>query len=393
MAKSFSVGLDIGTHTTRVVVSELVSGLPPTIVAIGKAETIGLHHGYVINRYEVVKSIRAAILSAEKAWGHSISSVYLGIGGIGISSEVVGVNFSLDSAPREIRKKDLEKAIDACERIVLKKTLNVRIIHAIPIKFQLDGEAVNGNPVGLVGKKLGCKAIVVTALEHNFEDLVGAVNEAGLDILDVVASPLAVGLAALEKRQMMTGCALLDIGAETTSLVIYEDGLPFSLAVFAIGASDITNDIALGFRIPLEQAEKLKLGKQDPVQQYSRSKIEDIIEARLCDIFELVDRHLAKVGRQGLLPAGIIMTGGGSILSKIEEYSKDILKLPSKVVRADQNQNGKRKLPDNSWLLAYGLSGIAEEDHNPLFRQERIVKNLMKATKNRLMEWLRELIP
>jgi cell division protein FtsA len=315
------------------------------------------------------------------------------MGGIGIASEVVGVSFALEAGPREVKKKDIEKALDACEHLVSKKCLNVRIIHAIDLKYQLDGEMIHGNPLGLTGKKLSCKAIVVTAQEHHFEDLVAAVNEAGLDILDVVASPLAVGLAALEKRQMMTGCAMLDIGAETTSLVVYEDGLPFSLHVFAIGASDITNDIALGFRIPLDQAEKLKLGKQDPVQQYSRSKIEDIIEARLFDVFELVDKHLHKIGRQGLLPGGIIIAGGGSILNKIDEYSKAALKLPSRVVRLDQNQSIKRKLPDNSWLLAYGLSAIAEEDHNPLFRQERIVKNLMKATKNRLMEWLRELIP
>jgi cell division protein FtsA len=393
MSSVIAVGLDIGTHTTRVVVSEVRDNHPPQILALGKSLTAGLHHGYVINRYEAVKSIQSAVRSAEKSYGKRISRVYVSIGGISLASDTVTTSLQLGPEPRDIRATDLERIHRSCEKILLGRSVNVRIVHSVPVKYQVDGALVHGNPIGLIGTKLSCKMSIITALEHHFEDLLSVVNEAGLDILDIVASPVATGLVALEQRQSVAGCALLDIGAETSSLAVYEDGVPISLCVFNLGASDITNDIALGFRIPLDQAEHIKIGKPEHTGTFSKSKIEDIIEARLGDIFELVEKHLCDIGRQGLLPAGIIMTGGGSALLHLEDFAKAALKLPAKVHRPEAMTYLRKKLPDASWLVAYGLCAVASEQQNPLFRQERIMKNMLKVTKERIIAWLTELLP
>jgi cell division protein FtsA len=245
-----------------------------------------------------------------------------------------------------------------------------------------------GYPVAMHGSRLETRVVFITVQEHHFNDLVTAVTDAGVDIIQVIASPIAESMATLTKKQKMVGCGLLNIGSETVSLAVFADELPVSTETFAIGSSDITNDIALGLRISLDEAEKVKIGNYEP-REYSKKKIEEIVDARLLDIFELVQNHLRSIKRDGLLPAGIIITGGGGMLTHIDEFSKSILKLPSVVLPVDQIMNTRRDL-DPSWLVSYGLCFLEDDDD---VIGPKIISKAIHETRKNIMKLLREFLP
>jgi cell division protein FtsA len=157
----------------------------------------------------------------------------------------------------------------------------------------------------------------------------------------------------------MAGCVLVNIGAETMTMIVFENNVPIALHVFPIGGTDITNDIALGLKMTLEEAENVKIGKTST--GFSKKKLEEIVQARLHDVFELIDSHLAKVSRKGLLPAGIIITGaGGSFLPNIELTAKNALNIPARVANLDIQTISKGRLKDSSWSVAYGLTMLED---------------------------------
>jgi cell division protein FtsA len=214
------------------------------------------------------------------------------------------------------------------------------------------------------GKKLEGKILFITCLTQHLDDLVEAVGDAGVEVQDIVASPIAASLVTLSKSQKIAGCILANIGAETLSLVVYENNLPISLEVFPIGSTDITNDIALGMRLSIEEAEAIKRGTSSDTV-VSKKKLDEIIIARLRDMFDLIESHLKKIDRNGLLPAGIIITGGGSGLTTIEELAKSILRLPSRIGRL--GLTGGDDIKDATWSIAYGLCLLglgSESDDN-----------------------------
>ena len=187
----------------------------------------------------------------------------------------------------------------------------------------------------------------------------------------------------LSKAQKRAGCVVANLGAETLSLAVYENNLPLSVKVFPVGSNDITNDIALGLKIPLEEAEKIKRGGNSP---YSKRKLDEIINSRLADIFELLDIHLKKIKRDGLLPAGIILTGGGANLSGIEEVGKAALRLPSRVSGLDPSTNGKLK--DPTWAVAYGICVWGASNQS-----ESTGINIAKQAKNSIVRWFSQFLP
>ncbi len=203
------------------------------------------------------------------------------------------------------------------------------------------------------GVKIEVQTLFITAIERHLQDLIDATEEAGIHVIDVTASPIAASFITLSKAQKIAGCVLANIGAETLSIVVYENNIPISLEVFPIGSIDITNDIALGLKVSLEEAEEIK---QHGIGStlYPRKKLEEIIEARLGDMFELVDNHLVKIGRSGLLPAGIILTGGGSGITTVEDLARSVLKLPSRIASLTFNDN-RNRVQDAFWSVAYGL--------------------------------------
>ena len=383
MRQNIVTGIDVGTYETRVVVTELSkdSGVP-RIIGTGSAESKGMRSGYVVNVGEVIKTIRTALSAAEEESGVRIRSVFLSVGGIGLESIIGQGSIMISRADNEVTDLDMDNVVATAEEKA--DLVNKQVVETIPLLYKLDGKETYGRPVGMKGTKLEVKTLFITCLEQHLNDLVYAAEESGVDVEDVIPAPIAASLVALTKKQRTVGCLLANIGAETVSIAVFEEDIPVSLEVFPIGSTDITNDIALGFQIPLEEAEDMKKGG---VQPYERKKLGEIIEARLSDIFELIEAHLKKIDRNGLLPAGIILTGGGAGISTIEDFAKGTLNLPSKIAQSPFDDR-ETEFQNSFWFVAYGLCIFG-------FHQSRESRSSQKfkKIKHGVISWFKQLLP
>jgi cell division protein FtsA len=391
--RNITAGIDIGTYEVKVVVAELIKENGKSITKIlgtGLTESKGLRHGYIINESDVTQSVREAVLMAEKSSGIKINRAYLSVGGIGLSGVTGVASTIIGRADLQISELDVDKLAELCEKNLPTTVIqNQKILHSIPISYKIDGKIVLAkSPVDMKGTKLEVKMLFITCLEPHLNDLLTAVDEAGIEITDVMASPIAASFVTLSKTQKMAGCVLANIGAETISIVVFENNLPISLEVFPIGSMDITNDIALGLKIPLEEAEHIKMGGPGGTT-VSKKKLEEIISARLSDMFELIENHLKKIGRNGLLPAGIFITGGGSGIGTIEDFAKVALKLPSKIATLTLNDQ-KGHIKDSTWAVAYGLCmlGFSKEEKVNLGLKSSVHKGGEK-----ILNWLKQFLP
>lgn len=429
MQRLITCGIDIGTYHIKVVATESYpdNNLPPRIIGTGFAESKGLRHGYIMNIEEASRSIQAAVRSAEKTAGVKLPNALVSVGGVGLSAHVFQGSCVIENEEHEITDTDIEKVLaETRSQIPQSFSQNRRILHTIPLAYKVDGRVVLGRPHGMKGSKIEARILFVVCLSHHLNDVLLAVDDAGIQVDDVVASPIAASSVMLTRTQKAQGCVLANIGSETTSIIVYEDGRPISLEVFPIGSSNITNDIALGLRIPLEDAEQVKLGnlqkihtregdvhengnknhhneskkdrdhreKEQTKERDTRRRLDDIIKARLIDMFELIENHLEKIGRNGLLPAGIIITGGGGALSSIEDVARASLELPSR--RADHKfeTNTKGYIKSAEWAVAYGLCvlGNSEEESESL-GTGRIPKSGLKTALDNIKKWVKQFLP
>lgn len=391
--RNTTVGIDIGTYQTKVVVTEIIRDGDkkiPQIIGTGFSDSKGLRHGYITNIKEVAQSIREAVSKAEKNCGVKIHKAYVSIGGMGLQAFTSSGNYMTSRADLEITELDTSKAQEVCEQEIPAPLIqNRKILHSIPLSYKIDGKAILAKtPIGMKGNKVEVKMLFITCLEPHLNDLFQSLDEAGIDIIDVMASPLASSFVTLTKSQKIAGCVLANIGAETTSIVVYENNIPISLEVFSIGSTDITNDIALGLKISLEEAENIKIGSIGS-NSFSKKKLDEIINARLSDMFELIEVHLKKIGRNGLLPAGIFITGGGGNISNIEDLAKSSLKLPSRIAVLNPSDQ-KAKIKDSVWAVSYGLCmlGFSKEG-----KKEIGVKTTINQTTEKIFDWLKRFLP
>lgn len=378
----------MGSSKTRVVVGEFLKGEKiPRIIGVGESESQGMRHGYVVNSSLASNSVRTAMLQAERTSGIKIKRAFVSLSGATLRGETSSGGSIVSKADGEVTNLDINKALSDCE-----ENLNIgnkKVVHMFPLSFKLDGKDIQGRLEGLRGTKLEAKALFVTYSTTHLEDLLGAIAEVGVEVTDVMASPVSINNLVLSEKQKIVGVALVDIGSETTSLSVYENGILMSMYSFSIGSSDITNDIALGFKIPLEKAEELKLGKNE-TEEFSKKKLDEIIEARLCDIFELIENNLKKQKRAELLPAGIVFVGGGANIKGLAELSKSILKLPSSIGATEIFGNTKTKFRDPSWFNAVGL--LIESKTTEGY-SENSMGGLWKEIKNALKSGLKQLMP
>ncbi len=388
MSRTIITGIDIGTYQVKIIITEYSKDTKlPRIIGTGFSESKGLRHGYIINSSDVVKSIRNAVEQAEKKARIHIKHAYLSIGGIGLEEIKSKGEIVITRADGEITDLDIKKVLEVSEDKISSKITNRKILHAIPIKFKIDGETVLGRPVGMNGSHLEVETLFITCLEQHLNDLIQSVEESGVEVDDVMASPIAASLVTLTKTQKIAGCVLANIGSETVSIAVFENNIPISLKIFPIGSTDITNDIALGLKVSLEEAEQIKKGAITGAD-YPRKKLDEIIVARLSDIFELIENHLKKIGKNGLLPAGIIITGGGSGITTIEDLARAALKLPSKLASPFFGETAKIK--DASWAVSYGLCiwGLtANKNDGPVGIE------LARKTGNNLLHWIKQFLP
>jgi cell division protein FtsA len=388
--KGVIVGIDVGTYAVRVVVvqKEKDTGLIK-VIGTGHAESRGLRHGYITNKTQATSSIKEALNDAANKTGFKIKRAYISIGGVSLSSEYATGGSIVTRADKEVTILDIQNALNESESTL--ELPNKKILHRIPVSFKLDGKEVLGRPEGMKGIKLEVKSLFVTCLSQHLEDLVGAVTDAGVEVLDAIAGPIALAETILSDKQKNVGSAIVDIGAETVSVIAYENNVPITLHVFSMGSMYITKDIALGFKIPFDEAERIKTGSL--IADYPKKKMEEIIHARCEEIFDLVDGHLKKIKRSGLLPGGVIVTGGGSPYPFIEDLGKEILRLPTKMANQEIWTNENIKLKDASWLVALGLTITNTLDSFESFDEKTGVSGFFDQFKKMWKSMIEQLLP
>jgi cell division protein FtsA len=373
--------------TTRVAVGEFTKGEKnPKIIGIGEAPTLGMRHGYVVNAAQAITSVKNALALAEKTSGLKIKRAFVSLSGTTLRSEISSGGTIVSKADGEVTTLDINKALADCEDNL--NLSNRKIIHSYTMSFRLDGKEVLGRLEGMRGTKLEAKAIFVTYSIQHLEDLLEVVAGAEVETIELIAAPVAIANIILSERQKIVGVALVDIGDQTTSLSVFENGSLMSIYTSSIGATEITNDLALGFKIPLEKAEELKLG--NAMEEFSKKKLDEIIEARLSDIFELIENNLKKIKRAELLPAGIVFVGGGANTPLLVELSKSMLKLPSVLGATEIFGNAKTKLRDPAYFTVLGLLVAGKENLN---YGEGSFRNLLKDLKNTIKSSVKQLMP
>ena len=389
MADKIITGIDVGTYHVKVAVARMprkdAPNSRPEIIGTGLAQSRGLKSGYIMQEAEVARSIKAAISQAEKNAGVSIKRVHVGIGSIGLEETYSHGEIIPSRADSEVTPSDLDKVIQDSEERIMDHIPNRRILHSIPLRYTIDGSEVLGRPLGLKGTKLEIDSLFITTYEQHVNDLINTIEGIGIYVDDVIASPLAASFVMLSKVQKRAGCVLVNIGAETTSMVVFEDSTPISLKIFPMGSNDVTNDIALGLRIPLEDAEKIKRGAMTSAT-YSKKKLDEIVQERLRTIFGLIDSQLKKIKRDGLLPAGVILTGGGATVNGTVEVAKQTLELPARIATLDIGKSTRIK--DASWAVAYGLcmwGASSVEETSPM--------GMIKHTRRSVLSWFSQFLP
>ncbi|MDP1707220.1 MAG: cell division protein FtsA [bacterium] len=368
MKRRIATGIDVGTYQVKMVVVEELydkkGGRQLRILGTGLAESKGMRHGYIVNKEEVSVSILKAKQEAESSARIPIRAGFLAVGGISLDESRATGSAIISRADQEITALDIDKAGKTAREAAAPGFLNRHVLHSIPLEYRIDGTKVLGDPLGMNGVRLEVDYLFITCLAQHEEALSQAVEDADIEAIDQMASPLAGSYVLLDGDQKMKGCVLANIGSETISIVVYDEGIPISVKVFPMGSSHITDDIALGLRVSLEEAERVKIGRLSGAM-YPRKKVDGIIENRLVTMFSLIDKHLKSLGRRGPLPAGIIISGGGAGVVNISEVARGSLKLPSRL--AEFRLSADTKIRDATWAVAYGLAiwGLTGDTNTP----------------------------
>ena len=345
-------GLDIGTNAMKILVVQK-SGQNLDFLAKAVIPSFGLRKGVVVNIEETSKNIQILLSELQKTYDKKINSAFANIGGGHLYLTHSHGLISVSRADGKISQEDIERVLQAAQAVNLPS--NQEILDVFPTEFIIDDQKNIREPLGLIGKRLEAKVLLLISFSPYLKNLSQALFGVKIQIDGIISSPLAAARSALTPQQKELGVVLIDIGAATTSLAVFEEGDLIHFAVLPIGSANITNDIAIGLRTEIETAEKIKkqfgtciLGKTKREEKHQgRKKIEisdksspisfshkilvDIIEARVFEIFALVQKELRKISRQELLPAGAIITGGGAKLPKIVEIAKKELKLPCRI--------------------------------------------------------------
>ena len=388
--RKYYTGIDVGTYHVKVVVATPAENpdLPMQIIGTGIAASRGMRHGFIIDPHEATKSVREALARASSAAKVPIKSARVALGGLGLDEIRSTGEVTLTPSGGIVTAREIERVERESEKKASAKLTNRTIIHTIPIEFRVDGTKVLGQPNGLQGTKLAVDTLLITMLSQHHDDLVEAVEAAGVEVDGVMASPLAASLVTLSKAQKTAGVILANIGAETLSVIIFDNDVPISVKVFPNGSSDITNTIALSLQIPPSEAEQMKRGAVTGSDIPPR-KMNMIIAGRLRDMFVIVNAHLKSIGRQRLLPAGIIITGGGSGLASAADIARTVLRLPSQIgLIGNLTRTGSA---DATWAVAYGLCRWAyAEDASA---EEHSFGEILRRSGESIKQAVRALLP
>ncbi len=343
------VGVDIGTTKVAAIIGEINETGTLEIIGVGTSPSRGLRRGVVINIESTVKSIQNAIESAELMSGREVHGVTTGIAG----GHIEGINsrgvVAVTGKDREITKEDVDRVIDAAKAIVI--PMDREVLHVIPQEFIVDQQGGIRNPVGMVGVRLEAEAHIITGAVTSAQNIVKCVNRAGFKVNDIVLEPLASSKAVLSSDERELGVLLVDLGGGTTDVLVHMEGAPYHTEVLSIGGEQVTSDVSIMLKTPLEVAEKVKkdhgcchvasvmeddelalpgVGGRPP-RKISRLRLAEIIQPRMAEIFGMVKQQIEKRGYLHLLGGGVVLTGGGSLLAGTAELATEIFGLPARI--------------------------------------------------------------
>lgn len=348
MGKSerYVVGLDIGTTRISCVVGEVNDGGGLTIVGLGGAASRGLRKGVVVNLDATVEAVKAAVDEAELMSGLNVESATVGIAGGHIRSFNSRGVIAVSGRERTVSRDDLKRVMEAAQAVNIPQ--DREILHVMPQEFVLDEQGGIASPVGLIGSRLEANVHIVTAASTSVQNLVTCANRVGIEVRDTVLEQLAVAEAVLSEDEKELGIALIDIGGGTTDLAIFEKGSIWHTAVLPVGGDHFTNDLAVGLRTPIPEAERLKkqhgcamssmvhendaievatVGGRKP-RLLSHQVLAEILQPRAEEIFTLFHEEIVRAGFDKMLNAGVVLTGGGSLLPGMTEIAEQVFDLP-----------------------------------------------------------------
>ncbi|MBL7053404.1 MAG: cell division protein FtsA [Candidatus Portnoybacteria bacterium] len=414
MAKeTIIVGLDVGTCFIRTAVAKIrADQSKPQIIGIGQAPSFGLRKGVVVDIEEAVKSIGQSVQEAERSSGVSIERVIVSLSGNHITSKPSKGVIAVSRADGEISKEDTDRVIDSA--LAISVSQNREVVHNVPRSFSVDDQIGIKDPIGMNGLRLEVDTLIIEGSSPFIKNLSKCISEAGLEIEGMVLSPLAASRAALSKRQKELGVLALDLGGGTVGLTVFEEGEILHSCVLPVGSSHITSDIAIGLRGGIDLAEKVKLeygsaltseiNKKDMIDLSKlgleekgivpRIEVVQIIEARLSEILELANKELKMIDRQGLLPAGVVLLGGGAKIQGLVDLTKETLKLPVQVGFPLELEGIVDEINDPAfatviglilWSLDKNIHGVRKGISLPQFS--------VNSTVGKIKSWMRGFLP
>ncbi|RJR29980.1 cell division protein FtsA [Candidatus Microgenomates bacterium] len=345
----------ITTLVGQIVVDELTMGRQVNIIGVANQEAHGVKKGQIVDIEEAVGATISSVEAAERMAGYNIDHAYVSVGGAHVSSQNSKGVVAVSNSDGEVTSEDVARVVEAARAISLPASREV--IHVIPRDFIVDGENGVRDPVGMSGVRLEVETHIVTASSAALKNLTKSINEVGIQVDALVFSGLAAAQATLTPTEKELGCVLIDVGSGTTSIAAFVDGGLAYTGAIPIGARNVTNDLAIGLRVSLEAAEKIKLtlnrkakdtdkhgkevvdvaetGSDDTKKVSKRTIVEGIVRPRLNEIFGMVKRDLEKAGVINKIPSGAVVTGGGALTVGLEESAKRTLGLPTRIATPD----------------------------------------------------------
>lgn len=374
MSEDLIIGIDIGSTKIAATVARLQEE-DVEIIGMARVPNYGLRRGQIIDVESSISALSALIETLEHNTQTPINRAIVGIGGVQSETTHSKGVIAVSRPDGEITPADVERVLDAARAVSI--PANREIVHVVPQYFTIDNEKGIYDPVGLTGVRLEVETHIVSASSQIIKNLMRVLNQNDLEAEELVFNPMATAHAMLSRRQKESGAVLIDIGAGTTGLAIYEEGELVHAAILPIGGTNITNDIAIGLKTSIDVAEavKLKFGTVDKTQlkdsdviflneidpqELDRPKLKyltEIIEARLVELFMMVQDELGKVGKDGNLPAGAVLTGGSSQIPGILDMAKSQLRLPAKLAQPQHQFSGRvDKIDDPTYATSIGLT-------------------------------------
>ncbi|RQD76052.1 MAG: cell division protein FtsA [Halanaerobium sp. MSAO_Bac5] len=371
MKRRIVTGLDIGTTKICALIAEVSGEDNIEIVGIGLAPSNGLRKGIVVDIDKTTHAIKSAIQKAERMAGQKVDSAYVGIAGSHIKSINSHGVVAVTGEEKEIKESDINRVLDAAKIIPVSSEED--ILHVLPREFIVDGSPGIQDPLGMSGIRLEVETHIIKGVSTSIQNLVKSVLRAGLSVEEVVLEPLASSQAVLSEDEKELGVVLVDIGGGTTDLIVFHEGSIAHTSVLPVGGNHVSNDIAVGLRTPVSEAEKIKImhgsviservDENDKIEvlsasgkerkMLSRKMLSQVIEPRMGEIFSLVKKELDQVGPRDLTPAGMVLTGGASLLEDSEELASNITELPVRIGEPDY-VSGLSNVIDNPVYIKKG---------------------------------------